>query len=291
MAKISCVKDLPDWFKLEKYSGTENFNAAEWVEQLSRRIELLKYHPDFSPKETCKKDSLSCELGLLIWQGSHKGRADEVEHIRQFPLFSHGKDNLEKHALAPSSQPIKPISLLDLRLQKDRDSSAVLGKRAPQAVLNRWEVLNLDNVPILGTEKIATALFPVAMESHIRRGEVAPIISVDLNATNSVLIAAFSAWLKSARSQTLSVSKRERQVYKDWSRYGLLPYLDLLIWSKETAHLIPHRVMAEAVDYRKGGDSFRKTVPPLAIKLIVSGGLAELEALAAIEASMEQLRP
>ena len=45
--------------------------------------------------------------------------------------------------------------------------------------------------------------------------------------------------------------------------------------------------MAQAVGYRKGGDSFRKTVPKLAGELMRS--LAELEALAAIEAASEKL--
>ena len=84
-----------------------------------------------------------------------------------------------------------------------------------------------------------------------------------------------------------AASKRERPAYKDWARYGLLPYLDLLTWAMETGNQIPHHVMAQAVGYRKGGDSFRKTVPKLAGELMRS--LAELEALAAIEAASEKL--
>ncbi|AKN29155.1 hypothetical protein AB691_4303 [Stutzerimonas stutzeri] len=61
-----------------------------------------------------------------------------------------------------------------------------------------------------------------------------------------------------------------------------MPYLDLFIWSKETGNQISHHLMAEAVGYHKGGDSFRKTVPKLAAELMDS--LAELEALASIEA-------
>lgn len=282
MAKVNRVADLPDWFDLDNYNGTKDFGAAEWVEQLSRRRDLLKYHPDFSSRESCKKGSKSYELRLLVWQSSLRGKTEEVEHIRQFPLFSHGKESLEKYALAPSSQPVKPVSLLDLRLQKDRDSEAVLDKYAPQAVLDRWEVLNLDTVPILGAEKIATALFPFAIESHARKGEVAPIISVDLNATDAVLAKAFEIWLKEVRAQQPEIRKRNRPAYKDWARYGLLPYLDLLIWSKETERNIPRRIFSAAVSrYDKGESALSKTVVPLAASLMRD--LSELVALANYE--------
>ncbi|MCY1410335.1 hypothetical protein D9M71_257030 [compost metagenome] len=109
---------------------------------------------------------------------------------------------------------------------------------------------------------------------------------MDLRATDSVLIAAFCDWLKGARAKaSTNISKRERPAYKDWARYGLLPYLDLRIWEMETGNRIPHRIMAEAVGYLKGGDSFRKTVPTLADDLMQS--LSELEALAAVETRTE----
>nr|WP_302850354.1 DUF6387 family protein [Pseudomonas aromaticivorans] len=114
----------------------------------------------------------------------------------------------------------------------------------------------------------------------------AAVLAVNLQANDSVLMAAFAAWLKDARIKH-PTAKRERPAYWSWAAYGLLPYLDLLIWAKETGSQIPHHVMAEAVGYRKGGDSFRKTVPKLATELMHN--LGELEALAAIEAASEKL--
>jgi hypothetical protein len=112
-------------------------------------------------------------------------------------------------------------------------------------------------------------------------------LNVDLRASDSILIEGFIALLRDVRSHQAVVSKRERPAYKLWAHYGLLPYLDLHIWSKESGASIPHHVMAEAVGYRKGGDSFRKTVPPLARSLMAD--LSNLEALSAIEGVPEEL--
>ena len=35
--KIKHVSELPEWFKLEKYTFTNNLDAAGWYEQLSMR--------------------------------------------------------------------------------------------------------------------------------------------------------------------------------------------------------------------------------------------------------------
>lgn len=110
-------------------------------------------------------------------------------------------------------------------------------------------------------------------------------LNVDLSATDAVLIEAFKLWLKEVREQT-TTHKRERPAYLSWARYGLLPYLDLSIWMKLTNKSIPHELMARAVGYPNGGDSWRKTVPK--IREDLAQVLAELEALATIEADMEK---
>ena len=112
-------------------------------------------------------------------------------------------------------------------------------------------------------------------------------ILVDLRANDSVLITSFTAWLRAARQKQSDKISRERPAYKSWASYGLLPYLDLKIWSYETKIHIPHEVIAREVKYCKGGDSFRKTVPKLASLLMHS--LDELKALAASEIYPEKL--
>lgn len=275
MTKVNHVDDLPEWFCLENYDAAESFSAAEWVEQLERRAEILASHPDFSEESFYDDDD---ELALILWRALIEVRA---EHIRQFPLFSHGKENLEKHALNPNGRPVRTISLSDMRLQKDRDSMAFRDGKVSQAAVDKWKVLDSNTMKI--TKELSQAFTPFGLSSYSDDDSASPVISIDLGATDAVLIASFEAWLKEVRAQQPEISKRNRPAYKDWTRYGLLPYLDLLIWSKENKRHIPRRIFSAAVSrYDKGESAFSKTVVPLAASLMKN--LSELKALAVYEA-------
>jgi hypothetical protein len=129
------------------------------------------------------------------------------------------------------------------------------------------------------------ALLPVNIDFYEPRVPVAPIIQVDLGASDSVLKDAFAIWLKTERgSRQVSATKRSKPLYDRWARYGLLPYLDLLIWAMETDTHIPDRVMSAAIScYDAGEANLRKTLAPLAASLMRD--LSGLRALAAVEAA------
>jgi len=254
MTKIDRVEQLPEWFDLQKYRECETFGAAQWERNLEDRAVVWN----------CIEIGEKYGLAELLPQ--------EIEWV---PLL------LEKLRATPieseavrGSKPIRALHYDDIGHKLYDDSK-------DETLRTCWERLSSD---------------PLGDSDNCRWSPIGTIttlfesgypIMVDLRATDSVLTAAFSEWLKEARlNQPSSASKRERPAYQDWARYGLLPYLDLLIWAKETRHSISHQVMSEAVGYRKGGDSFRKTVPKLAAALMHS--LAELEALASMEATSEQ---
>ena len=99
-----------------------------------------------------------------------------------------------------------------------------------------------------------------------------PVI-VDLNFPDKVLLDTFKQYLvtRRAESKTEHLSKPFRQQdFYDWSRFGVLPYLDLKLWEMETGNKIPYRVYADAI-YRStegGEETVRKTTAPLANSLI-----------------------
>jgi len=82
-----------------------------------------------------------------------------------------------------------------------------------------------------------------------------------------------------------STKKRRHRVFpfQDWARNGLLPYLDLMIWEMETGISIPDRIMALAIrpSHDIGEGNLRKTLIPLAKRLMAEGGLDGLKELAA----------
>lgn len=284
MPKVNRVEDLPEWFDLENYDGAEIFGAIEWLEQLERRVEILEFHPDFSEEPLDQDSRLAL---LMVWPALNEKSA---EQIRQQPLFSRGKENLEKYSLARDVRPVKPVSLFDIALQKNKDCGALRDGKALQGAVDRWGVLDSTN-PMKITEIKSLTVTPFALNSYggdnespvTNDGNARPVIAVNLKATDAVLVACFETWLKEIRAQQPETSKRNRPAYKDWTRYGLLPYLDLLIWSKETGRKIPRRIFSAAVSrYDKGESAFSKTVVPLAASLIKD--LSGLKALAVYEA-------
>lgn len=110
---------------------------------------------------------------------------------------------------------------------------------------------------------------------------------VDLSAPDSVLMEGFEVWLAEARAaRGIDRDRRfHRPNFGNWVRYGLLPYLDLLIWSMETDTEITWDVMAAVCRPHAvgGGEPMRKTVGLLAGNLMRD--LSELKALAALEAA------
>jgi hypothetical protein len=106
---------------------------------------------------------------------------------------------------------------------------------------------------------------------------------VNLGATDGEIKLAFDACLKEVRANQQAKAKREKPSYKNWARYGLLPYLDLLIWSMETDTNIIDRVMSAAISaYDAGEGNLRTTLAPLAAELMSS--LSALQALVAVQA-------
>lgn len=255
MAKIKQLKELPDWFDLRKYESCQCFRAIDWLTNLSRRKLIFEYLAD--------SDLTSV--------------SDLARAIREDPVQ-------ENSFYDTPSSPVRPLRFADVASR----AGFVLSFEAIPSVAKeaeRWK-------------KLRAAISPSGwLESATDRaldGYIGPDLTgnfpllVDLSASDSMLIESFTAWLKDARSQLDINTTRERPAYRHWARYGLLPYLDLLIWSEENRHQIAHNVMRQAVGYPHDNDAFRKTVPPLAKSLMKS--LQHLEALAAVESASEKPR-
>ena len=260
---------LPRWFDINKYQKCSDFKAVEWLYQLKRRSEVFWGHPDF-----CKYDDVDRDASLVLWWGMWEAA---LVRMRVEPLsFDEGS-----HHLMNFSEPVRSVVVADLFFQISRDKHALREGRCDQRKAQRWAVLDGDH-SFRDFQKYASEVLEI---DHYRDGVLpSALISVDLNATDSVLLEAFANWLSCQRKANCQ-SKRERPAYYYWAGYGLLPYLDLKLWSLERGVRIPHHVMAQAVGYVKGGDSFRKTVPTLALSLM--NNLDELAALAALEGKQE----
>lgn len=270
MKKVDRVKDLPKWFDLSNYKRASEFTAAQWYEQLERRSQF------FPGSNEPPHD----EVSWAVFFGS-------LESIRAEPLaFRRGRQGF-----VPAS-PVRSLSLIDLMMQSFRDEIALNEGKCTSASVERWRALGDPHIGLVDGVRLSRT--PLEVNFYKPTSLPIPMIQVDLAATDAALKKAFDIWLKQARNAGPKTDKKPiKPLYNRWSKYGLLPYLDLLIWSMETGISIPDRIYSAATaanDYDMGESSFRKTVVPLAAALMQD--LTELQALAAVEeSSREELAP
>lgn len=265
MAKIERVKDLPSWYSLEKYCGCESFTAKDWFFSLSIRKDILGFARflDTTPfrfPETLERNQ---------WY------AADLTALREAPLNYHAGTllwEMPQYQREVASPPVRYLSFDELFYQYHADLDAAEHGEADKEFAERWHLITHDD-PFGLPQSIEGAVI-----GNI--GGTGQAMLVDLAATDAQLLEAFSLWLNSARKQ--KAGKPRRPHFDRWARYGLLPYLDLLIWEAETGVHIPDRVKSAAIsNYDAGEDNLRKTIVPLAAVLMRN--LSELQAAAALE--------
>ncbi len=238
---------IPAWFNLKNYHDCYSFKAFDWLICLKTRRLTLEF----------------------ISNSDIDGANDLADRTRMTPT--------DACCLGESVEtPVKPLCFSDIAFKGGVALLALKGSQQAEHWTNTinalasgtWLPESMNRTPIEDSKDSSLSLV------------------VNLDATDAVLTDAFSTWLKETRLQQRS-GKRERPPYEKWADYGLLPYLDLLIWQKLTGNKITHQVMSEAVGYGNCAENFRKNTPLLAKRLM--GNLNELEALAASEGETEKL--
>jgi len=125
-----------------------------------------------------------------------------------------------------------------------------------------------------------------------------PVV-VNLDLPDALLFKIFKQWVTFARmifDSSTYFKRYKKPDFESWYKFGVLPWLDLIIWSKEVRVSIPNRVMALAIfQFGDGGEeTIRKTTKPMANSLIEDKKtdgypLSSLAAQAAMEMLDEKL--
>lgn len=253
MAKIERVEDLPEWFDLEKYQGSECFEVGDWYRQLLERQSLFN---------AC----LGLKAPKPAYGSDYDWYADAAEEMRDAPL----ELDEEVFYLENKRRPVRVLRAYDLVHSASEEQYR-------QGITGRVDI----SVLFKGTHESGIEVL-IAGSQYLQ-----PTLIVDLGASDSTLRESFAIWLQGARKSRDAVAvSRNKPAWNRWSRYGLLPYLDLLIWSMETETNIPDRVMSAAISsYDAGEANLRKTVAPLADSLMQD--LSGLQSLVALEAAAQ----
>ncbi|WP_157731478.1 DUF6387 family protein [Azotobacter chroococcum] len=271
MAKIDRVEELPEWFNLEKYQEAESFGAPEWHYELSRRSQLFNIGQRYKSNPS------------KIGEAETSMFKRHAEYVRQNPI---GIMKFDSADLELEFMPVKSIRTFDLRMQAHRDERAKKHGLCHPSMAARWAAIGDPTYSIKSAVEVTD--LPIEIDFYDSRPPSA-VVKVDLSASDTKLKAAFEVWLKAARKNQKTVTTKLRKpLYARWVRYGLLPYLDLLIWAMETNIHIPDRVMSAAISrYDAGEANLRKTIAPLAADIMRD--LSELETFAFLETATRTL--
>lgn len=274
MAKVESVKDLPEWFDLEKYSGCEGFGAVEWFEQLSQRGYLITL------QEIRRNNPALIEtVGATFTKAAKYIFGVNVESARIPDYF--GEGGVERH-LADEKRCVHPLTFRHL-LEHAQNM-----ERFHSYEPRQWFEVMASGCNYVG-QSPHTEDSPMFITSRITGlSEQFAVARIDLSAPDALILESFADCLAELRAaKGRSQAKRfYRPDFKRWKRYGLLPYLDLVIWAMETKNHIPDRVMSAAISrYDAGEANLRKTVAPLAESLM--NDLSALQALAALDLARE----
>ncbi|SDR91843.1 DUF6387 family protein [Pseudomonas oryzae] len=255
-------QELPEWFSRDNYNLVSGFGILEWRNELLVRAIIAKSlrAPGFE---------FLMDLDLIRWVPDDVV-AKCLDHARGLVT---GKFSPVPLSEAP---PFGVARFGDLRFQALQDRAAVESGHADQISIDRWGMTR----PGIYLDKNFLAAMNSNVSVEYGVGVRFPyLLKVDLGAPDSVLEKAFSDWLlcarKSRKKEPVEVVKSKNtgtSMYDSWRICGVLPYLDLHLWSVEHGASISSGVMAGAVvPHRSSGYRFmmERTVPD--VKKLMAG--------------------
>jgi hypothetical protein len=274
---IRNASDLPGWFDIAKYRPARQLNSVGWYEQFLLREECLYYVTEGLIKKRV--------TGLLelLYDDPLIGLSTDTPLLW---VFGGGKLAAFKSPDRAASASLRGIHLITVRELFWIERKMRKGRRL---YANKFadQVFEDDDGPFVF--KVKQWIDRPVYDSIAARWELSEKAAiVNLNLPDRILLDQFKQFLAEhrAKSKPKGITPRAREsTYQDWINYGVLPYLDLLLWSKVKRVRIPNRVFADAIfpEGTGGEEVVRKTTAPLAMHAISKHNLEILEARAAGE--------
>lgn len=291
MAKrIRRVSDLPNWFDLTKYAAADLLNTVGWYEQLSLRRHLRQIVDSYLAN--IQQKGSPGEIGGQLRQVLTLVRKAPIVDVTQSQLlkaYFYGgalhelktRDPLYSHGVHLAT--VRDIYLTERNIDKKKRDYA--GKFFDQIFGDNVDLKRLLKYTHKDwiDEPVDNIIESAGIELNVR---------VNMSVSDSVLIDRFRRMLLSARAKMRNKefsgdSNWRRPDYSNWVQFGVLPFIDLLIWQREADVSIPNRVMADAIfaPGERGEETVRKTTSKLAFELLSQQYLRALSALGAYEIS------
>lgn len=289
---IRNIKDLPDWYDLEKYHAASSLDAAGWFDLLLQRWSYDLYQNQFpsinnavlnSGLQKLRQNplSLTTDDNLIYLIGG--GRLSALKCDPQdFAKFAHAISPLTLRRLYQKERYLKNETRIRIRNYMDQIYDW-FGKQKFEEIPkseHEWARSFLD-IPIFD----AFLKQDNQDDVHLKRSH--DIVQIDLSVPDKILIEQFADYLSKIRENTdiTPANPYKAPEYKKWIEYGLLPYLDLKLWEIENKVSVPYRVLADAIfpDGNMGEEMIRKTTKKIADQVMSKDYIDFLATMAAQE--------
>lgn len=253
---------IPPNFNLSKYDKAANLELGSWIENLFSRLLSFAASEKALDEKTktliegitqnnighgvLLNSQFSAFLNILILEDDAE-HASVVREITYFELFTMS-DSLKTEAMSELYSEVKS-SIFPLINQKE------LGK------------LN-DAFPVQSQDE----------EEHLSW------LQIDMNCSDSEITAAFSGWLKQARTKAESEIKKTKRreiklksfnkvTFRKWHDAKVLAYIDLVTWNALKGNKITSKALGDILfpnprDLRDTTALINDTIKPLAKKLM-----------------------
>lgn len=257
MLKIKRREDLPTWFEIKNYDTTKNFTARDWYQQLFVR----KFCQEIGNENSFVKQVISAIRENPIIDVLND---DSFSLIKGYSVFA---NNI---SFMPGIHPMTAHEFVTI--EKDIDPIKL-------ELARNWSRQNHLNPKVLYSTEID---LPINKLNPNFKKFIA--MSINSNLPKSLLMKQFEEFLDSL--QIKDSEKRYQQLdFRNWYKYGVLPYLDLDVWQKEANKRITNLTFANAIhaDEVRGEENIRKTTSHLAKTLLSYESLKELAGQAYIE--------
>ncbi|MCA8296314.1 DUF6387 family protein [Burkholderia sp. AU30198] len=253
---------FPTEFDLRKYEDCEKFGWAEWYSNLmvrTLRLDTIRKHVDFYGEEM--------RSGFRHWFEAPLVKSLEIKE----------GDGYSKNI---NRSQVKDVTALDyltgqsiLYSDDDRHKPYL---NAVRTIEREWsgDGSNVDpNAVAAALDILDTPAWKMVSECGVNlMGEISA--TVDLYASEEKLIDDFRRWLRKTRS-ALGIPDMKKRFsaddFREWHKYRILAYLDLLSWAQLFGHTPTNQQFGIALfpdEYTVNlADRMRKTVAPTALSL------------------------
>lgn len=261
--EIRSVSELPEWFDIAKYEAAKKLNYKGWYNNLVARCELLKFAASpiyHKALKAGKKMAMNFD--------------SDLQFVRNTPVFDNQRLWVLNNRRQVNTQlGVQRATLADIYWEKKLFTQDKLDY-AEKIITQTYDSEELWDR--LQTTKLNKEWEVNPLEEYLSSS----VIKVNLNLPEQILIKQFRDMLKEYKHN----QPNKIDVVK-WSKFGILPYLDLKIWELEFGKSITNRVMADAIypEGEGGEETVRKTTQKIVNEIINEAQLDKLWSLAANE--------